>query len=80
MTKDNVNASRQPVGSSAGNLLSVLILEPLKLLACLLVVRALTLKLRLKVAYLSLKARYIRFRIGKLILRKRKMAVINPYG
>ena len=55
------------------NLLRVLILEPLQILACLLVIRALTLKLRLKAAYLNLKVRHLTFQIGKLVFCKRKL-------
>ena len=55
------------------NIFRVLILEPLKILACLFVIRALTFKLCLKAAYLSLKVRYLTFHVGKLVLSKRKL-------
>ena len=55
------------------NLLRVLILEPLQILTCLLVIYTLTLKLRFKAAYLSLKARYFSFKISKLVASKRKL-------
>jgi len=55
------------------NLLRVLFVEPLRLLACHLVVKLLTLKLRFKVACLSLKVRYLSFKLGKLVLSKRKL-------
>ncbi len=54
------------------NLLRVFVLEPLQLLACLLVVEALTLKLRLKATVLQLQGVYLRFRIRQSIKRKRK--------
>jgi hypothetical protein len=47
--------------------------EPLYLLLCLSVVRLLTFKLRLQAAYLNLKVRYLSFKIGKLVLRKREL-------
>ena len=55
------------------NLLKMLILEPLQILACLLVLRALTLKLRIKTAYLSLKVRYLSFKCLNLVTSKRKL-------
>jgi hypothetical protein len=55
------------------NIFRVLILKPLQLLACLLVVKALTLKLRLKVGILSAQGIYLRFQIRKLVFSKRKL-------
>ncbi|MGO8928397.1 MAG: hypothetical protein ACLQU3_16135 [Limisphaerales bacterium] len=54
------------------NLFRVLILEPLQLLACLLVVEALTLNLRLKAAVLQLQGVYLRFRLRQAVKSKRK--------
>jgi hypothetical protein len=54
------------------NLFSVLVLQPLKLLFVILVIEAYTLKLRLKAAILGLQNRYLRFRVGQLIKRKRQ--------
>ena len=59
-------------GTMNTNLLRMLLLEPLQLAVCLLVVRALTLKLRCKAAYLSLKCLYLRFRIRQAVECKRK--------
>ena len=53
-------------------LFRVLILEPLQLLACLLVVESLTLQLRLKAAVLRLQNLYLRFRLSQSVKRKRK--------
>ena len=52
------------------NLFFVLFLEPLQLLLCLVAVNLLTLKLRLKLAYLSFKFRRLSVKCGKLLLRK----------
>ena len=49
-----------------------LLLEPLYLLTSLMVVEALTLKLRFKAAILSLQNFYLRFRLGQTVKRKRK--------
>ncbi len=59
------------------NLLRVFILEPLQILARLLVVRALTLKLRIKATYLSLEVRYLSFHCVELVTSKRKLLADN---
>ena len=55
-------------------------LEQLQLLLCQLVVKALTLKLRIKASFLSLKVRYLPFQICKLVLSKGKLLIEQGCG
>jgi hypothetical protein len=48
----------------------VLFLEPMQLLLCLVAVKLLTLKLRLKLAYLSFKFRRLSTKCDKLVSRQ----------
>ena len=59
------------------NLFFVLFLEPLQLLLCLIVVKVLTFKLRVKFAILKLQFRYLSFKCDKLLLSKRKLLADN---
>ena len=62
------------------NLLGVLGLDLLQLLLCLLVVKALMVKLRIKATFLSLKVRHLPFQICKLVLSKGKLLIEQGRG
>ncbi len=64
-------------GADYANLLSVQLAEALKLLLCLLAVKALTFELRTQAAILGLQRRYLSFCVRRLVESKRKTLAEN---